>query len=49
MEPDEILTKKVLSMPHRTYVRPYEREEDQIRELRHALKEMVRKELLEAK
>jgi len=49
MNSDEILTKKALSIPHRTYADPSERDEDAVNELRNALKEMMRKELLDEK
>lgn len=49
MNPEEILTKKALSIPHRTYADPKEREKDAVTELRKALKEMMRKELLNEK
>jgi len=46
MNPEEILFKEALSQPHRTYITPMEREEDQIKALTSALKETIRKELL---
>lgn len=49
MNPEEILTKKALSQPHRVYATPYERQENHVKALRHALKEMMRKELLNQK
>jgi len=49
MNPDEILTRKALAQPHRTYTGPSERDEELVGELRNALKEMMRKELLDAK
>ena len=45
MNPEELLTKKALTQPHRTVISPgYE--EDQVQTLSNALKEMMRKELL---
>jgi hypothetical protein len=49
LNPEEILTKKALSEPHRTYASPYEREDQNVKALSQALKEMMRKELLDAK
>jgi hypothetical protein len=49
MNPEEILTKKALSLPHRTFISPTARQEDAVTELRRALKEMMRKELLNEK
>ena len=49
MSPEEILTKKALSEPHRTYTGPVDHEVEQIQALRQVLKETVMKELLEAK
>ncbi|MCP8304528.1 MAG: hypothetical protein H3Z50_03540 [archaeon] len=49
MNPEEILTKEALAMPHRTYVDSYGRKEDQVKTLSSALKEMMKKELLDAK
>ena len=46
MNPEEILTKKTLSEPHRAYVDPGEREENEVQALSRALKNMMRKELL---
>jgi len=46
MNPEEILTKETLAEPHRTYVTPMEREEDQIKTLALALKETIKRELL---
>ena len=47
MNPEEILTRKALTMRAATYVAPTQREEQEIRELRQALKEMLRRELLD--
>jgi len=47
MSPEEILTRKALNMRAATYITPAQREEQEIRELRQALKEMLRKELLD--
>jgi len=49
LNPDEILTKKALSMPHRTVVAPVNNEEEQVKALSKALKEMLLKELLSTK
>jgi len=49
MNPDEILTKKVLAEPHRLYDNLREREEDQVRTLSTALRDLMRKELMNAK
>ena len=49
MNPDEILTRQALSQPHRVYGTPYERQENHAKTLRHALKEMMKKELLSKK
>jgi len=49
MNPEEILTREALSQPHRTYTQPNLRQEDQVQALSHALKEMMRKELLDAR
>jgi len=46
MKPEKILTKEVLSAPCRAYVSPMDREEDHVKALSQALKEMLRKELL---
>ena len=48
MNPEEILTRKALAEPHR-HIGPRDREAEQIQALRRALKEMMMKELLEAK
>ena len=49
MDPEEILTKKALAEPHRVYAGPRDREEDQVAALSTALKNMMRKELMNAK
>jgi len=49
MDPEEILTKRALTTPHRTYADTSAREADAVTELRKALKEMTRKELLDEK
>jgi len=49
MNPEEILTKEALSRPHRAYTQPQQREEEQVKAVRLALKEMMRKELLNAR
>ena len=45
-DPERILTKEALAKPWRTYVSAQEREEDQVKALAVALKEALRKELL---
>ena len=45
MNPEEILTRQVVSEPHRIYVTNQEEEEDQIRALCLAFKENLKKEL----
>ena len=47
--PEEFLTKKALAKPHRVYAGPRDREENHVRALSTALKDMMRKELLNAK
>lgn len=49
MNPEEILTREALSQPHRTYAQPSLGQEDQVKALSKALKEMMRKELLDAR
>lgn len=49
MNSDEILAKEAMSRPHRAYIGPREREEEQVKALSTALKEMMRKELLNAR
>ena len=49
MDPEEVLTKKALAEPHRVYVGSRDWEEDQVRALSTALKDMMRKELVTAK
>lgn len=46
MNPDELLTRKALSNPHRTVVSPQDAEQKQIIELSEALRELMRKEFL---
>lgn len=46
LNPEQVLTKKALSQPHRTIVSSYETENENIKTLSDALKEMMRKELL---
>ena len=48
MNPDQILTKKALAEPHRTFINPWEREQIQIRELSYVLKKAIVKELQKA-
>jgi hypothetical protein len=43
------LTKEALTRPYTTYVGPASCEEDQVKSLSAALKDMMRKELLNAK
>lgn len=45
MDPEEILTKKALATPHRAYASTGDREEDQVKALSAALKEMMKREL----
>jgi len=49
LEPDSILTKEALSMPHRIFVSDIDREREQIQALSGSLKEMLRKDLLAAR
>lgn len=49
MNPEEILTKEALTQPYRTYVETVQQEDDQVKALSRALKEMMRKELLDAR
>lgn len=46
MDPEQVLAKGALDEPHRVYDSPRDREDDQYRALSLALKEMMRKELL---
>jgi hypothetical protein len=46
MDPERILVKEALTEPHRTIVAPAIREEEQVKILARALREMLRKELL---
>lgn len=46
MNPEEILTREALTQGHAYAIKPEEREEEQVKALRRALKEMMRKELL---
>jgi len=48
MNPEQILTKEALSQPHRVCAGPAGDEEDQVKALSSALKEMMRRELLNA-
>jgi len=48
-DPEKYLVREAFTQPHRTYISPLECEEDQVKILSHALKEMMRKELLDAK
>jgi site-specific recombinase XerD len=47
MDPDKILAKEASSEPHRAYIGYEERENHELESLRQALKEIVKKELLE--
>jgi site-specific recombinase XerD len=49
LNPEEILTRKALSMPFRTIVAPMESQDDQIKALSQALKKMLRRELIPAR
>jgi hypothetical protein len=49
MNPEELLTKQALSSPHTTYADPTARENDQIRALSAALRDQMRREILEGK
>jgi site-specific recombinase XerD len=46
MNPEEVLTRETLSRPYATYVQPASYEEEQVKSLSQALKDMMRKELL---
>jgi len=45
-DPEQYLVKEALTQPHRTYIGPSEREEDQIKTLSQTLKQIMKKELL---
>ena len=49
MDPEEILTKNALAEPHHVYADLRDREEDQVKALSTALKDMMRKELVTAR
>jgi len=49
LNPEEILTRKAFSLPHRTVITPINKEEEQAKALSQALKQMLRKELLPTK
>jgi len=49
MNPEEILMKEAPSRPHRVYAQPSTAEEEQVKALSLALKEMMRKEPLNAR
>ncbi len=49
INPEQVLIRKALAEPHRTYATPKDREEAYIHELRHSLKDMLQKELLNIK
>lgn len=49
MNPDEILTRQALTSPARAHAQTVGQEEGQITELRNALRDMMRKELLDSK
>jgi hypothetical protein len=46
LNPEEILTRKALEEPHRAIITPEQREEIEIKELRAALREALRREIL---
>jgi len=48
MNPDQILTKKALAEPNRTFINPLEREQIEIQKLRCVLKRAIIKELQKA-
>ena len=48
MDPEEILTKKALAEPHRTFISQREQEQTAIQELRYLLKRAIIKELQSA-
>jgi len=48
MNPDQVLTKKALAEPHRTFINPWERAQIQIQELHYVLKKAIIKELQKA-
>ena len=48
MSPEEILTKKALAEPHRTFISQQEQEQTAIQELRYVLKRAIIKELQSA-
>jgi hypothetical protein len=47
LDPEKILVREALSEPHRVVLQPVEREEDQAKTLAGALREMLRRELLD--
>lgn len=47
LNPEEILTKEAMSEPHRAYASEHEREDREIRTLSLAVKDLIRKELLD--
>jgi site-specific recombinase XerD len=49
LNPEEVLTKEALTRPYTTIIGPASCEEEQVKSLSHALKDMMRKELLNAK
>jgi hypothetical protein len=49
MNPEEGLTRETLSRPYATYMQPKSYEEEQVKSLSQALKDMMRKELLNSK
>jgi site-specific recombinase XerD len=49
MNPEEVLTREALNRPYRTIAQPAHVEEEQVKSLSQALKEMMRKELLNGK
>jgi hypothetical protein len=49
LNPEEVLTREALTRPYTTYVDPKSCEEEQVKSLSVALKDIMRKELLNAK
>ena len=49
MDPEQLLTRKALSQPHRMYTGPRDREQNQLQTLSLALKDLMKKELLDTK
>ena len=49
MNPEQILTREALSQPHRAHADPTSTEEDHLKALSNALRDMMRKELLDSR